>query len=230
MSDRPWLPPARHWPDRPEVTAGRDAMAGGTWLGLNDHGVLAAILNRSGSLGPQSGKRSRGELVLEALDHAEASAAAWALADLNPDAYRGFNLVIADATAAFWLRNADGAAGIEVMPLPPGLSMLTARDRNDPSCPRTRRYLPRFEAAAAPVPEADDWRAWRRVLADTAFDPADGPAAAMSIGTDWGFATTSSSLIALPAPPDTLAAEPRAPLWRFAAGRPDQAPYAPVAL
>ena len=74
--DRPWLPPARHWPDRPEVTAGMDELAGGSWLGLNDHGVVAGILNRVGTLGPQTGKRSRGELVLEALDHADAMAAA----------------------------------------------------------------------------------------------------------------------------------------------------------
>ena len=32
-------------------------------------------LNRKGTLGPATGKRSRGELVLEALDHAEARAA-----------------------------------------------------------------------------------------------------------------------------------------------------------
>ena len=52
MVDRPWAPPGRHWPDRPEVVAGLDRTAGGSWLGLNDHGVVAAILNRRGSLGP----------------------------------------------------------------------------------------------------------------------------------------------------------------------------------
>ena len=30
MTDRPWRPPGRHWPDRAEVTAGRDELAGGT--------------------------------------------------------------------------------------------------------------------------------------------------------------------------------------------------------
>ena len=73
MADRPWLPPARHWPDRPNVVAGLDELAGGTWLGLNDEGLVAAILNRPGTLGPEQGKRSRGELVLEALDHADAA-------------------------------------------------------------------------------------------------------------------------------------------------------------
>jgi hypothetical protein len=108
LRGRPWRPPARHWPDRPDMVAGLDVQAGGSWLGVNDDGVVAAILNRTGTLGPASGKRSRGELVLEALDHADASAAAAALADLDPDAYRPFNLVVADARDTFWLRHGGG--------------------------------------------------------------------------------------------------------------------------
>src|SRR5690348_1449684 len=143
MIDRPWRPPGRHWPDRPEVVAGLDELAGGSWLGLNDHGVVAGILNRRDSLGPEAGKRSRGELVLEALDHADAMAAIDALADLDGRAYRPFNMVVGDNRDAFWVRHAgglhhagsllrggavQGAAGepeIEVRPLPLGLSMLT---------------------------------------------------------------------------------------------------------
>ena len=36
MRDRPWDAPARHWPDRPDIVAGLDRLAGGSWLGLND--------------------------------------------------------------------------------------------------------------------------------------------------------------------------------------------------
>src|ERR1700686_2338024 len=74
MIDRPAMPPGRHWPDRAEGVAGLDLEAGGLWLGGTDWGVAAAILNRHGSLGPAAGRRSRGELVLEALDHADAGA------------------------------------------------------------------------------------------------------------------------------------------------------------
>ena len=84
MAERPWRPPGRHWADRPEVVAGLDLEAGGSWLGVNDHGVAAAVLNRRDSLGPAPGKRSRGELVLDALDHADAVAAAEALARTRP--------------------------------------------------------------------------------------------------------------------------------------------------
>ena len=101
MSGRPWQAPGRHWDDHPHVIAGLDEEAGGTWVGINDDGLAVAVLNRRGSLGPATGKRSRGELPLEALSHAEAKEAAEALAHLDGRAYRSFNLVIADASGRF---------------------------------------------------------------------------------------------------------------------------------
>lgn len=212
MRDRSWLPPARHWPDRHEVVGGFDELAGGSWLALNDEGVVAAIMNRRGTLGPMEGKRSRGELVLEALDHADASDAAMALAELNALAYRPFNMVVADNRDAYWIVNRGTGQGfVEVMPLPDGFSMICADDRNDPGNPRIRWYLPRFEAAPAPDPEAGDWRAWEDLLNSREHSSEDGPAGAMRIETGSGFATTSSSLIALPGPEQIG----RRPVWRF---------------
>jgi hypothetical protein len=193
MLDRPWRPPARHWPDRPEVVAGLDELAGGTWLGVNDHGVMAGILNRQNSLGPAPGMRSRGELVLEALDHADAVEAASALARLDTRAYRPFNLVIADNRDAFWLRNrgSEGCGRIESGPIPPGVSMITAHDLGDMTSPRIRAYLPRFEAAPPPDPDRGDWSAWEALLASRESGSGDesvesGPAAAMAIVTTTG--------------------------------------------
>ncbi len=227
MQGRAWAPPARHWPDRANVVAGIDRLAGGSWLGLNDAGVVAGVLNRMDSLGPQPGKRSRGELVLEALDHADAAAAAAALGDLDPAAYRSFNMVVADNRDAFWLRNLGHADGwIEAMPLPEGLSMITAHDRDDArSSLRIRDYLPRFRAAAPPDPGAGDWREWQALMASRRPAEGGGPYDSMNIVTDTGFGTVSSSLIALPA-----ARLRRRPVWLFAAGRPDAAPFVPVAL
>ena len=150
MIDRPWRPPGRHWPDRAHVTAGQDELAGGSWLGVNDDGVCAGILNRTGALGPAAGKRSRGELVLDALDHADAAAAAMALADIDGEAYRPFNLVVADSDEAFWLRHDGGKAACVFHALPEGLSMFTARERNDAKSARIRTHLAAFEAAAPP--------------------------------------------------------------------------------
>src|SRR5260221_4743439 len=76
MIDRPAKPPARHWPDRAEVIAGLDLLADGSWLGLNDWGVAAAVLNPHGSLGPAARPRSPGALGAQALDHGHAAASA----------------------------------------------------------------------------------------------------------------------------------------------------------
>src|ERR1700694_4450540 len=57
MIDRPAKPPGRHWPDRAEVVAGLDLLAGGSWLGVNDWGVAAAVLNPAGSRGRGGGAR-----------------------------------------------------------------------------------------------------------------------------------------------------------------------------
>ncbi len=222
MLGRPWKPPARHWPDRPQIVAGLDELAGGSWLGLNDDGVVAAILNRPGTLGPAPGARSRGELVLEALDHTDAADAARALADIDARAYRPFNMVVADNRDAFWLRSlgADDGARIDIEALAPGLSMVTAHDRNDTSSARIRFYLPRFRAAAIPDLAADDWRGWEALLASREREIGAGPEGAMAIVTDRGFGTSSSSLLALPAPGPAS----RRPVWRFAVAAAPQGP------
>ncbi len=237
MRDRPWRGPARHWADRPEVVAGLDELSGGSWLGVNDWGVLAVVLNRYGSLGPAPDKRSRGELPLEALDHAEARAAAEALAELDPAAYRSFNLVVADHRDAFWINNpgvdevADGQTPrIGVEALPEGLSMLTACDLNDTRSPRVRRYLPAFRDSAAPDPDSGDWSAWQALLAARAHEPDAGPTGAMTFETDFGFATVCSAMAALPRPPQTLEEKPVPPLLLFAPGPPDRAEFAKVAI
>lgn len=226
MVGRPWKPPARHWPDRPEVIAGLDELAHGSWLGCNDHGVAAAILNRHGTLGPAAGFRSRGELVLEALDHADAADAVRALKQLSPRAYRPFNMVIADNRDAFWLRHADptGTLPISATPFPAGIAMLTAGDLDDPESSRIRRYHPRFEQAKPPDPGRNDFKAWEALLASTDTGPEDGPTGAMRFKTETGFGTVSSSLIALPRP----GKRPAKPRFRFASWSPETKPWQEV--
>ncbi len=225
MRDRPWRLPGRHWPDRPEVVAGRDELGGGTWLGLNDHGVVAAVLNRVGSLGPAPNKRSRGEIVLEALDHADAVDAAEALVALNVDAYRSFNLLIADSRDAFWLKH-DGGHAVELTPLNNGVSMLTAYDINSTESARVRRYLPRFEAAPPPDPTTNHWGSWETLLASREATAGSAPLGAMRVDTDTAFGSVNASLIALPRP----AVDRRRPIWRFTGAPPGDQPFTAVPL
>jgi hypothetical protein len=226
MGNRPWKAPARHWPDRADVVAGLDELAGGTWMGLNDSGVMACILNRYGSLGPAPGKRSRGELVLDALDHADAKDAAHFLKDIDPAAYRPFNMLIADNRDAWWLALKTDTSDITLEPIPEGLSMFTAHDRNDTSDARIAAYLPHFQNAPPPEPDAGAWDTWKTLFGAT--DTAGAPTTAMSFTTDSGFGTSSSSLLALPSAEAAFGENRVRPIWLFAPGKPESVPFAPV--
>lgn len=221
LAGRAAAPPARHWVDRPWVVAGLDRLGGGSWLGLSDRGLMAAVMNRTGTLGPAADKRSRGELVLMALDHDTAGAAARALAGLDPHVYRPFNLVVADAREAWWLRH-GGEGPIGLVPVPAGLHLLSATELDDPAHPRIAHNRPRFLAAAPPRPEVQDWSDWQVLLAATDAPPGLGPEAAMVLDYPNGFGTRSSALLALPADPG------QPPCWLHAEGRPDRAAFVPV--
>ncbi len=213
MIHRSWDLPSDYWPDLPGVIGGRDRSGGGTWMGLNRSGVVAAVLNRPGSLGPAAGKRSRGELPLMALRHPTAAAAAEALATLDTSGWRGFNLVVADRFGGFFLRGA-GHGQPYVQALPPGLSMVTAHDPNDPDSPRVARHLPRFAAARAPEP--GDWSDWRALLADRGGEAGEQ----LNVVPRGGFGTVCASLVALPAK--------GRPIWLFAPGPPHEADFTPL--
>jgi hypothetical protein len=61
---RPSEPP-QALPGPPPLVAPRDAKAGGTWIGVNEEGLFAALSNRRGKA--SEGARSRGLLMLEVL-------------------------------------------------------------------------------------------------------------------------------------------------------------------
>ena len=201
------------------MIGGRDRSAGGTWMAANPAGLVAAVLNRPGSLGPAPGKRSRGELPLLALEHGSAAAAAAAIAALPAEEWRPFNMLLADRREGFFLRG-TGTGRPEAEPLPAGVSMITAHDPNDLSSPRTARHLPRFRAAPPPCPDREDWSAWEALLADDTYKLS--PAEALRVPPVGGFGTVCSSLLA-------LGADGRL-LWRFAAGPAGATPFRPVPM
>ena len=214
--DRPWQSPAEHWPG---LIGGRDSLAGGTWMAMNRHGVVAAVLNRVGSLGPHPGKRSRGELPILALAEATAAAAAARMARLEAGLWRPFNLVLADAETAWFVAGFgtdNSAVRPEVTALPEGVSMVTAHPPNDRTSPRTARHLPRFQAAAPPSPP--DWGAWPGLLADSTGTTAE----ALNVPPIHGFGTLCSSLLGL--------ARGGERQWLFAPGPPDRVDFAPIGL
>jgi uncharacterized protein with NRDE domain len=210
---RPWDPPAQHWPDLPGVIAGRDRTAGGSWMGVNASGVVATVLNRAGTLGPILGKRSRGELPLLALRHPTAGQAAEAVALIDAGEWRDFNMVIADRTGAYFVRG-EGEGHPAVFRLPPGVSMVTAYDPNDPESPRVARHLARFRAALPDGPE--DWQTWRAILSDRSGAVGEQ----MNVMPRGDYCTVSSSLLAISAAGRMT--------WWFAPGSPHETQFRPV--
>ena len=101
---------AGFWEDRPEILAGRDLRAGGTWLGATRGGRFAVVTNYRGGTEP-SAEESRGALVTRYLEGIPIST----LAE-RKDAYSGFNLLAGDGEELWWLTNRDGAP----RRLPPG--------------------------------------------------------------------------------------------------------------
>jgi uncharacterized protein with NRDE domain len=112
------------------VFAPSDLLAGGTWMGVNDMGLLVAITNRFQPDGPPSsdGKLSRGLLVRQALALQDARGAAEELSATSPGSYNGFHLVMADTNSA-WVVWSDGQQ-ISSEELMAGLHVITERSFN----------------------------------------------------------------------------------------------------
>src|SRR5262245_32087434 len=101
--------------------AGRDPVAGGTWFGVNQHGVLVAVTNRPKTHSPHQ-PRSRGLLARELLGCPTAAEASdRAARELGLNHYAGCNVLCADAERAIVLHAGDW---LRVRPLPPGLYVL----------------------------------------------------------------------------------------------------------
>jgi uncharacterized protein with NRDE domain len=141
---------ARFWPEAPDLLAGRDASAGGTWLGLTRRGRFAALTNyRGGTIRPDA--LSRGQLVRSYLTDGR-SAQAWA-AELDTSKlsdYNGFNLLFGDMKSLHCHSNAGGGS----RPLPPGIYGLS-NEYLDTPWPKVRQSKSALAAALAALPDDD---------------------------------------------------------------------------
>lgn len=185
----------------PRVVGGRDLVAGGTWLGVNETGLVAGLLNRRSAEAPDPARRSRGRLCLDALACPSAREAARRVGTEPAGRYNPFNLLLADAREAFVASQATVGAP-RVLPLDPGLHLLTNLDVNDPFCPRIASSRRAFETAADAFAREGSVEGLvgdlRSVLADhaTPLDPR-GPGS-LCIHAD-GYGTRSASVLVVSA-------------------------------
>ncbi len=110
--------PAAFWADAPDVLAGRDLRAGGTWLGVTRTGRFAALTNfRDLTAARKSGAPSRGTLVGDFLRRKESAADYVSRILPNANSFEGFNLLVSDGTDLLSYSNVEGGA----VSLPPGV-------------------------------------------------------------------------------------------------------------
>jgi uncharacterized protein with NRDE domain len=90
----------------PRIYAGTDEQAGGTWLGLNEFGLLVGIVNRHSPQPQDPARRSRGLLCRDLLCQKDASAARGAMiAEARARPYNSFYFMWADAEHAYVAAN-----------------------------------------------------------------------------------------------------------------------------
>jgi uncharacterized protein with NRDE domain len=108
---------------QPRVYAGKDDHGGGTWLGVNEFGLVVGILNRHSPQPQDSARRSRGLLCLDVLCQKDARAARDLLvAEARAHPYNSFYIFWADAEHAYIAYN---ERDVTIRALPPGRYLLT---------------------------------------------------------------------------------------------------------
>ncbi len=140
----------RWWPEI-RCVAPRDELEGGTWLGVNAHGLFVGITNRFMSA-KHEGRRSRGHLVLDALKATSAAALAATMRALPAHTYNDFHLLYADAREAFVSWSADDV--LSHQSLQPGLHVVTERSLQRSTVAREALVRSHWPADAAAHPEA----------------------------------------------------------------------------
>ena len=112
---------AHFWEEYPDLLAGKDLEAGGTWMGITGKGRFAAITNLRDPARTAPAERSRGELPLEFLTGRESPPVYLRRVAARAGDYAGFNLLVRDSGGLWYYSNSP--AGIESGPeqLKPGV-------------------------------------------------------------------------------------------------------------
>ncbi|MGH1439274.1 MAG: NRDE family protein [Cellvibrionaceae bacterium] len=90
---------AQFWDDKPNILAGRDLQAGGTWLGITQSGRFAAITNVREPGVVVENPRSRGELTKDYLMGSQTPLSYLESILKHQDRYAGFNLLVGEFSA-----------------------------------------------------------------------------------------------------------------------------------
>jgi uncharacterized protein with NRDE domain len=216
----------------PRILGGRDELAGGTWLAVNEHGVVAGLTNQPSADGRDPSKRSRGELPLAFAGYTSAAEAVEAVTkELDPERYNPCWMLVGDRQSLFSVGIAGGSEAA-VDQLGPGLHVLENAALSAPSAKADLvRQLVSEERARQPDPGMAGAQAALdavlRIHQPAIPEPRTDPAgrtwppeiSAPCVHTE-AYGTRSAMTVCLPAA--------GLPAVRFADGSPCQAPFQDV--
>jgi uncharacterized protein with NRDE domain len=204
--DRP-AEAAHWWPDHPDLLAGRDLKAGGTWLGVARSGRFAAVTNFRDPSDRRSTARSRGGLVTDFLLSRESSPGFLTRIARRAHEYNGFNLIVGDGASLWYFGSREGAA----RPIEPGVHGLSNHVLDEP-WPKVTRGRQAMEGALAkedPAPALFD------LLSDVQ-GAADAELPDTGVGIEWerrlasplitgpDYGTRASTVVTFPAKGEVL--------------------------
>jgi uncharacterized protein with NRDE domain len=164
--NRPATPP-QVLLEAPRAVGGRDLKAGGTWMGVTAAGHFVGLTNQRTFAAADPDRRSRGDVVLEALRLDDPGRVSAWLATLRPDDYNPFNLLYGTADDLRVAYAHPGEARVRIEPVPPGLHVLPNDVLDAPSFPKVDGAM----ALLAGVPADALFEAMQAALGDTTPPP-----------------------------------------------------------
>jgi len=147
----------------PRILGGRDELAGGTWLAVNEHGVVAGLTNRPSPGGRDPTKRTRGELpLLLAGSHSAEAGVDELLSVVQPGSYNPAWLLVGDRHSLHFVE-VPGDGPPTVRRLEPGVHVLenAPLDAPSPKADRIRSLVSGALAGGTPL-----WSNLASVLVD----------------------------------------------------------------
>ena len=117
------------WDDLPNLIAGRDLEAKGTWLGMTKEGKFGTLTNyRDIKYFNQKDKRSRGDIVTNFLTDSIHPEKYLQQLHERRNEYSGFNVIVGDADELYYYGNEQG----EIIKIEPGTHSLSNQLLNTP--------------------------------------------------------------------------------------------------
>ncbi|MEC9093536.1 MAG: NRDE family protein [Planctomycetota bacterium] len=192
---------------KPRILASMDSVSGGTWLGVNQHGMMVGATSRRKFNVPMAPK-SREALCRDLLRCGSArDAVNLAMDELHTNEYEGVNYIIADGESGWFVH---GGNELEANVLEEGLNIVSDRNVNDPRDERVAmaRRLLTLQTLDSPVK-------FLAVASKVLARAPSGPGRPSMVVHDGDYGTVSSTLV-------SLGIKPRDAIYQFANGSPDE--------